>query len=146
MNRLLYAAALIAIALPSVVIAEEVVIGPTPEEIDAFNECLRGKANIECVLPTRTTLLVGETGDDTLEDEPFIRWACWPSLACKTYVRAGNYDRDRADRGDGGEPSADNGGGVGSVDADPSPSAPSDPPSNDRDRSGRGENCVGQNR
>lgn len=133
------------IFLPSVVFAEEIVLPPSQEEIDAFNACLRGKANIECVLPTRTTVLVGDVGDDTLEDEPFLRWACWPSLQCYEYVRAGNFDRNRADRGDGGEPSTDNGNDNGSVDNGSAPSAPADPPSNDRssDRSDRGNPCRG---
>ena len=138
MNRLLYAAALIAVALPSVVIAEEIVLPPTQEEIDKFNECLRGKASIECVLPTRTVLIEPAAEEN---ERPFFRYACMSEgWVCPRHVGVWGNDETRADdSGAAADGTADNSGVGRSVSAPPS--AAVDRPSRDRDtdrgRSGR---------
>ncbi len=96
MNRLLCTAALIAVALPSVVFAEEIVLPPTQEEIDKFNECLRGKASIDCVLPTRTIIVVEPAMEE--HERPFFRYACMDEgWLCPRHVGVWHRDEDRAD-------------------------------------------------
>ena len=166
MNRLLYAAALIAVALPSVVFAGT---NQTYDEYAKEKCAQQGLTPEECMLtrpddpaegleppmhewPENVELAIAE------DDRPFFRWACWPNLLCNYHVGIWSIrDEDRAgDSGTATSGTPDNSGVGRSVSDPPARSEPargrndrasrSDRQSRDRDTDrgrgrGRGNPC-----